>query len=344
MRIIRIFKKSIRRSGKALLLILRRPKGFFDFVKNLFSAFIKSDKAFGMPVHVTIEPTNLCNLNCPSCETGAGKLDRVKDHMRFEVFKAIIDKIYRHANSVLFYYMGEPFLNNEAYRMIHYAHDKGLYVTSCTNGHFINAEQLINSGINEISFQISGITDESHNAYRVGSDLNKILVNIKKLVSLKKSLKVNSPKIIIGFILMKHNESQVNEFLKLTKDLNVDEGRIIEPAVRTVEQGRRFLPTEEKYWLYDKQAFSKGILKPKHPTNNGCNWIYFSTVVLCNGDVVPCCRDAQGDYVMGNILEEDFRSIWNGEKYRAFRKKIKNNQADLKLCSLCSDFGIPTLY
>ena len=322
----------------------RRPKGFVSYLLDLFSALIKSEGVFGLPVHITIEPTNLCNLQCPICETGAGLLNRPKGIMPFEDFKVIIDKLHNYINNILFYYMGEPFLNSDSYKMIRYAKDKGIYVTTCTNGHFIDAAQLVDCGIDEVSFQIGGITQESHQKYRVGSNLSAILKNVKDVLREKSISKTSHPKVILGLIVMKHNQSELDEFFEVAKELGVDEARILNPCVRTWEQGKQFLPSDERYWLYDRDAFNKGILRPRRVPSNRCNWMYFSSVVLYNGDIVPCCRDAQGDYVMGNILKGDFASIWNGKKYREFRKAIKQRQDKLKLCSLCSDFGIPTLY
>ncbi len=334
----------LKKFKKVLLLVFRRPKGFIYYCFDFFSALIKSRRSFGLPVHITIEPTNTCNLKCPICETGVGSLRRPRSIMSSNDFRAIVDKIHKHTNSILFYFMGEPFLNTNAYQMIKYAKEKGIYLTTCTNGHFIAAEELLNSGIDEINFQIGGVTEESHGKYRIGSSLEQILKNVRNLVYHKQKIKENIPKIILGLILMRQNESQLELFFKLAKEIGVDEARIIKPCVRTWEQGKKYLPRNQKYWIYNRDAFNKGRLRPIEPLSNRCNWIYFSTVILCNGDVVPCCRDTQGDYVMGNIFKENFSDIWNGKRYREFRNRIQKEQGKLTLCRLCSGFRIPNLY
>ena len=40
-----------------------------------------------------IEPTDVCNLKCPLCPSGNGKLKRAKGFMDFSLFKKIIDEI-----------------------------------------------------------------------------------------------------------------------------------------------------------------------------------------------------------------------------------------------------------
>ena len=150
-------------------------------------------------------------------------------------------------------------------------------------------------------------------------------------------------KVGVGFIVMKHNEHEVDEFLKLAREIGVDDAQVISPCVRTVEQGRKLLPRDGKYWLYDRKALDRGILRPKLVPYNHCEWLYYSVTILWNGDVVPCCRDAQGEYVMGNILEQDFNEIWNGRKFKEFRRRVNSDQANLGLCRLCSGYGVPIL-
>lgn len=325
-------------------LIFNPPKGLNRYCYSLFSSFFKLKKPLGLPVHITIEPINSCNLKCPVCETGSGELKRAKREMALEDFKAIVDKIYRHTNSIFFYFMGEPFLNKNAYGMIKYAKSKNIYLTTCTNGHFIDPYNLVNSGIDEVSFQIGGIDQDTHKIYREGSNLDEILKKIEEVLHERGKLRLTTPKIILGFILMKHNENQLDGFYKLAKKMGVDEARILNPCVRNFNQGVKFLPENKEYWIYDVKAFEKGVLKPKNRVSNSCNWIYLSAVILSNGDVVPCCHDTQGQYVMGNILKQDLASIWGGNKYTEFREELAKNKGSISICKLCPGVPIPGLY
>ncbi len=95
---------------------------------------------------MTIEPPNICNLHCPVCETGAGILNRPKGHMSLDNFKRILGSVGDQVNTLLFYYMGEPFLNKDAYDMIRYAVNKGIYVSACTNGENLDIDRLAECG------------------------------------------------------------------------------------------------------------------------------------------------------------------------------------------------------
>jgi radical SAM protein with 4Fe4S-binding SPASM domain len=328
---------------RSTLGVLKGQRGAGDYLHSTFSLIQRSPYISGRPVNVTIEPTNVCNAKCPVCETGAAILGREKGFMKLEQFQTIIDKIASHTNTLMFYFMGEPFLNKSAYDMIRYAKEKRIpFITSCTNGDMVNPEKLVESGIDEINFQIGGLTHESHAKYRAGSNLDKIIENLRETVRLKNERRAKM-RIVCGFILMRHNEHEVAEFKRSMSEIGVDEALVISPCVRTIEQGKEMLPTDKKHWIYNSEAFERGELRPKVLPHNECPWIYYSLTIQVNGDVVACCRDAQGQFVMGNILEQNLEEIWNGQKFMQFRKKLHTDQKQISICRLCSGYGVSAL-
>jgi len=319
--------------------VARGRRGATDHLLSSVSFGLRSSRVLGRPMNVTIEPTNLCNLECPVCETGAGILGRPEGHMTLEEFQTIVDKIAPHTNTLMFYFMGEPFLNKQSYDMIHYAKDRGIpFVQTCTNGDPVNPGKLVDSGLDEVSFQIGGITQETHQIYRINSNIERVLKNLKETIRQKRERRP-AMRVQSGFILMKHNEHEVEGFERLMKELGADKWEVIDPCVRTVEQGHQMLPTDRAHWYYDPEAFEKGVLRPRVLPDNECPWLYYSMTVQVNGDVVPCCRDPKGLEVVGNLLTESLGEVWNGERYRAFRDRIHRDQGSVEICRLCSAYG-----
>ena len=62
-----------------------------------------------------------------------------------------------------------------------------------------------------------------------------------------------------------------------------------------------------------------------------------------NGDAVPCCRDANGENVIGNVFNEGLGRVFNGKSAREFRHGVLKAQKDVGICRLCSGFGLPHL-
>ena len=62
-----------------------------------------------------------------------------------------------------------------------------------------------------------------------------------------------------------------------------------------------------------------------------CHSIYCSAEVSPDGRVTPC-RDYQ-DYECGNINEQPFWEVWNGEAFKAFRREMKKGL--MPVCTRC---------
>ena len=263
-------------------------------------------------------------------------------------FSKILDKVGPGANHVMLYYMGETFLNNEVYRMIRYARDMGLYVMTCTNGDVVNPKKLYESGINLVSFQIGGVTQKTHSIYRLNSNLSRVMDNLSKYLEIIRHQGRNpmEHQVELGLIVMRHNEGEVQEFLKLAEKIGVDKKNVIKPCVRTLQQGRDFLPQSDDYWIYKREKFEEeGCLVPqRHYPKNSCPWLYYSITIQVDGNVVPCCRDPHGRHIVGNLLEQSLEEVWNGPKLRMFRRAILKGQPGVEICQLCPGEGLAPLF
>jgi radical SAM protein with 4Fe4S-binding SPASM domain len=324
--------------------LLRGRRGTRDHIKSTVSLARRSTVVEGRPMNVTIEPTNACNLGCPVCETGAGVLGRETGHMSFDGFRKIIDELGPHINTLMFYFMGEPFLNKQAYAMIRYAKDAGIpFIDTCTNGDFVNPVKIVESGLDRVSFQIGGMTQETHEVYRVNGQLDRVFARLAETIR-ERNERRSTMQIEAGFILMKHNEHEVADFRRQMLAMGVDRCVVIDPCVRTIEQGLQFLPKDRSHWMYDEKAFARGVLRPNVVPDNVCPWIYYSMAIHVNGNVVPCCRDPRGLEVMGNIFTQSFDDIWNGPKYRDLRDRIHRDQGSVEICRLCSGYPVSRIH
>ena len=265
-----------------------------------------------------------------------GMLDR-------HVYQDFIDKVAPTTNTLLLYFMGETFLHKHAYEMIRYTRNAGIYVETCTNGDFVDPEGVIYSDINKISFQIGGMTEESHQRYRVGTSLEKSKEKLLALIEEKKKHSNSNVQIEVGFIVMRHNEHEIPRFMEWAREIGVDTADVVDPCVRNMLEAYAYLPKDRKYWFYDEEAFERGELRPKIIPDNECQWIWNSMQINWNGDAVPCCRDPNGKHILGNVFEEGLNKVFNGEKAREFRRRILTDQGNIDICQLCSGYGLPVM-
>ena len=68
--------------------------------------------------------------------------------------------------------------------------------------------------------------------------------------------------------------------------------------------------------------------------NDSCTSVWVKSYLLPNGDVTPCPDFP--DYICGNIHEQSFMDIWNGEKYKQWRIELKKRKL-FPICYRCCD-------
>src|SRR5690606_32210843 len=61
-------------------------------------------------------------------------------------------------------------------------------------------------------------------------------------------------------------------------------------------------------------------------------WVHLHVSV--DGKVTPCCQAAWDNYEFGDINQESFGEIWNGEKIREFRLAMLRDEFNFR-CHYC---------
>jgi radical SAM protein with 4Fe4S-binding SPASM domain len=78
------------------------------------------------------------------------------------------------------------------------------------------------------------------------------------------------------------------------------------------------------------------------PPGMPCPFPWRYLVVQWNGDVVPCCRDCDGEVVLGNVAGQTLKEIWNGPEYKEFRRRLAEPGRPAGMCGPCMDlYGTP---
>jgi radical SAM protein with 4Fe4S-binding SPASM domain len=310
-------------------------------------------KAIGMPKMITLDPTNHCNLKCPLCPTGLGDTSVAYGLFKLDKFKNVIDVFSKWAQTVQLYSWGEPLLNKSFVEMIRYASQKPHKIRSVTsvNLNAITDEQiegLLNSNLDALHLSIDGTTQEVYEKYRIGGNLETVFNNLKKLIAEKNVSKSNT-KVIWDFIVMKQNEHQVEEAKKMAKDFGIPikidcvrtnlKDDYLNPVDKMIDKYSEWLPNNSQYNSYDMET------KTRKKSLDFCKKPWQEVMVNWNGDVFPCsCIHTEEKDRMGNIFEEEFEDIWNGEKYVAARKELLDQSNDLEtICHTCKKNGYYTI-
>ncbi|MBK7878963.1 MAG: radical SAM/SPASM domain-containing protein [Saprospiraceae bacterium] len=293
---------------------------------------------WGMPVTVAIEPTTACNLRCPECPSGLRAFTRPTGNLRLDQFKQYLDPLKNHLSNLIFYFQGEPFINPELLNMVRHAHQLNIYTSSSTNAHFLDedtCEKIVRSGLDRLILSIDGLTQESYEQYRIGGDLVKVLQGTKNLVAAKEKLKSKTPFLVFQFLVVRHNEHEIEELKTLAKELGVDKIELKTAQVYNYVHGSKLIPEQEVYSRYQKKE--DGTFQIKNPLHNECWRMWQGCVITWDGRVVPCCFDKDADHQLGKLATSDFLSIWRGKNYKAFRQSILKGRDQIDICRNCTE-------
>jgi len=258
--------------------------------------------------------------------------------MKLSLYTKIINDLSSHLSYLMLYFQGEPFIHPSLFEMIKFAHQKGIYTVISTNGHFLNPEnslKTINSGLNRLIISVDGLTQNSYNIYRKGGDLNKVTDGINRLTSLKKKHKSKIPFIVVQSLVMRHNQSRINEIKNYFMNLGVNKVVFKSILVNDYKHGNPLIPSIDRYSRY--KLSSRGDYIVKNPLKNKCWRMWGSSVITQDGTVIPCCFDKDAKYSFGNLIKLGFKAVWKNDKYNRFRESVLKSRKDNKICCNCTE-------
>jgi hypothetical protein len=285
-----------------------------------------------LPIKLTLEPQNVCNLRCPACFTGLGEVGRSKAPLSMDLYRRLLDELGPTLWQIEFYNWGEPLLFKNIYRMIEEAHAFGISTQVNTNFSLAfdaeRAERLVRSGLSILGVSIDGAQQAVYEQYRVRGDLATVLRNCALVRDAKKRLGSSTPHMIWGYHVFPFNTGDIEAARALAGELEM------EFAV-------------SKGWLIGPDWDPEGKwVNPEPIFPMPCIFLWQQAVVNNDGGVAPCCGTFYSEDDMGSIASQrtgggaaTFREVWNGEQFqlarRFFRSRTGTPEERKHICYNC---------
>ena len=175
----------------------------------------------GMPVSISAELTNNCNLQCPECSSGSGLMQRDRGFMDIELFNKVITELRPYLYNINLYFQGEPMLHPQFFSFLRNSINTHTVVS--TNGHFLteeNSDKIVRSGLSKLIISLDGIDQDTYSAYRKNGSVDTVIDGIKNVTDAK--IRYNSPlKIEIQFLVNRLNEHQIPQIRQFAKKIKV---------------------------------------------------------------------------------------------------------------------------
>ncbi len=316
--------KAVKQKKMVFLFGIWRPSKLWNIFKLMLKYFFRLESLKTYPLLVKIDVTPLCQLKCPVCIHGAepAELERQdfkNKEMRFELFQKLTDELAGKTLAFSLYHLGEPLLNKEIYKMIAYASGKGIncYFTSNFSLKISDNEMelMVQSGLRQITVALDGFTQENYGKTRVNGNVELVKNNLERVTSTRNRLGVRDLWITVQTCVFEHNRHEMPQVEEFCRRIGVDDHRIF-PG--TNEPGG---------WVK--------LMMPRRTPKKArglpmCRWPHFASVVLYNGDVIPCCQYRndnpysleQEAINMGSVVDASFASVFNGPDYALARRMM----------------------
>lgn len=269
------------------------------------------------PISAYIGLTDNCNFKCSYCYAHCDKSIEAEyeSELCLNEYKIIIDKIVERGFGEIVLTGGEPLLNKYVFKIAEYIKEKGVICGILTNGSLIkNFDIELFKIFDYIKISLDSHIEEHNDAVRGKGSYNKILEGIKILFD-------NNINVDIGSVLTKYNKNDLNSFIEYLDDkFNVKTHIIANyiPLNRDDDLGCSFNELEmcDQVIYETKNKLAKGginsIIQDKFfPEGKKvfCGMGLSEVFINKLGNIYPCRMTYNEQYLLGNILIDDFKSI-----------------------------------
>jgi radical SAM protein with 4Fe4S-binding SPASM domain len=187
------------------------------------------------------------------------------------------------------------------------------------------------SGLSKLIVSLDGMDQVVYSEYRRNGNLGKVIEGIKNVAKARDRFN-SAMKLELQFLVSRHNEHQIAEAERFAKEVRASLKLKSMQVINSQDAGK-WMPSGEKYARY-KNMDGKYFIKNSLPAR--CLRLWLNPVITWDGKVIPCCFDKDTEFVMGDLKNESFRSIWNGKQFNEFRKKILTGRNKIDICRNCT--------
>lgn len=262
-----------------------------------------------------VEITNICNKNCSFCPG----TKRQPHSMTMDEFSAVCAQLQGLTQYLYFHIMGEPTLHPLLPDFIRQASEQGFKVAITTNGSLLESrgDALIEAGVYKVNVSVHSFEDGSRSDY---------LRYIRSCYAFADKASCAGVLTILRLWNKGGDEHLNAQTESLLKESFPGEWTYGKRGIRLhdklhLEYGERFEWPDLSAENYGDEVYCYGLKD------------HFG--ILCDGTVVPCCLDHEGDIPLGNLHETPLRDILRCPRAMAMREGFTRRKACEDLCRRC---------
>ncbi|MEM1530140.1 MAG: radical SAM protein [Candidatus Bathyarchaeia archaeon] len=331
---------------------------YFDTKCSLWDALelargdILKKERMPLPRAIQLEPTTKCNFSCITCTRKTLPKSRLNKDLTIQDFRVILENIPT-LKIIKLQGLGEPLMNQYIWEILECGRERGIRFSTTTNGSLLNPSNIekLLKYFDSICVSIDSINPENLEYIRKGVKYESIMKNLELLVEIKREVSARAD-VGINFVATHLNYREIPALCNLASKLGLNFIYIVEvenwttPKEKEYHQQLEFIREARKV----KREIRSLILDSRRKYRElsiyhgdssrrklRCSWCFSKCFITVDGYVTPCCIRMNPDvFNFGNIFDESFNNIWNGEKMREFRLSMIKDRAN-PICDQCPD-------
>ena len=265
---------------------------------------------------IYLEISNLCNLSCSFCP-GTKRPPR---RMTPEEFALLAPKLRPYTEFVYFHLMGEPLCHPQLGEFLEIAHRHGFRVILTTNGTLLSHQQALL--LRAPALHKINISLHAFEANDLAVPFETYLADCFAFAKAAKGEKL--------VVYRLWNQGGADE--KNAQILTALHDAFPEPWV-TERQGIRL--AHRTYLEHGDKFDWPDLTAPEGSNRVFCYGLRDQLGVLCDGTVVPCCLDHEGDLALGNLFTQELSEILSSPRAKAIYDGFSRKEAAEELCRKC---------
>ncbi len=265
---------------------------------------------------IYLEISNICNLRCSFCP-GTKRRPKV---MTEEEFSILLPKLRPFTDFLYFHLMGEPLCHPDLERFLQLAGQTGFKVILTTNGTLLRKQQemlLRAPALHKVNISLHAF-EANDLAIPFGEYLDGCF-------SFGKA--AEGGKLVVYRLWNNGGADEKNQEILAAMETAFPKPWKVERRGTRIGE-RVYLEYGDKFDWPDLSAADGG-------ERVFCYGLRDQIGVLCNGTVVPCCLDHEGDIALGNLFESDMGTILATQKALAICQGFREGRAFEELCRKC---------
>ena len=240
--------------------------------------------------------------------------------MTAEEFSSVAVQLARVTRFIYYHVMGEPLTHPKLGELVRISNSLGLKSVITTNGSLLakKGEELIASGVYKVNISVHSFEDKEKESFQQ---------YVYECLDFADKASKNGVLVILRLWNKGHDGGRNGDILNLLKERFAD-GEWKEDARGARIRHKLHLEYGDRFSWPDMSA-------DEGSSDVFCYALRDHLAVLCDGTVVPCCLDRNGELALGNIFSQSIEDILSSDRAKSILCGFDNRKAVEELCRKC---------